>query len=338
MKHDLENMKMMFFSTLWDSSRYASLVPKIDPNSNKYSRGSLLVVGGSAKYSGAPILSALAASKAGCGYVSLLAPSSIAQIAKEHLLSIPVLSAIATSSNGDELDEGALDSVFELREKHLNAVVVGPGMGASINTAKLLLGIIEKIECPIVLDADALNVIAGLHDQSDAKTFMEALALRSAQNRFTILTPHDGELKRLVDAGKKCGLEEITDLIQVPQRALDAIALSRFTGAIVLAKGPVSYIVNEERTLESDFGSAALAKAGTGDVLTGIVGSFIAQGVSPFEAAALGACVHGVAGRCAAKKIGEASVMAEDVVDFIAQSLTLVATNSIPKGLDGIES
>ena len=140
----------------WELSRYASLIPPVERDSNKYTRGSLLVIGGSQRYTGAPILAAMAGCRAGAGYVTLAVPDCMASIARAHLLSVPVIGA---KSAVDVFAADALEDILS-QVNRVHAVVVGPGMIACESTATLLQRVLERIDAPVIADADALNVIA----------------------------------------------------------------------------------------------------------------------------------------------------------------------------------
>lgn len=338
-----EKTPLLFYSVMWDDQRYASLIPKISDDANKYTRGSLAVVGGSAHYTGAPILAAQASARTGTGYTTLIVPSSMEQVARSHLLSIPVIGVgKASDDRFDGLSE-AIDPEATIRVLsqlgHLDAVLAGPGMGRSQHTVETIRSLLLEIEVPLVIDADGLNAIAGFSnrrrqkastgeflqgasvnrpEQEASTSLISELSLRSAKNLQTVLTPHDGELTRLANACRRAGFEGAGgNIIGATQRELDAVLINSATGAVVVAKGPQTLIVTQGRILDCSYGTPALAKAGTGDVLAGIIASYLAQGLGDFEAAALGTRIHGEAGLVAEEHLGTASVMAEDVIDAI---------------------
>ncbi len=326
-----ENMTMMFFKVMWDDARYASIVPQIDADSNKYTRGSVAVVGGSARYTGAPIMAARAASRTGAGYTTLVVPAQMEQTARSHVLSIPVV-AVGTGVDqhspyaGYVEPDGVMDALASLR--HLDAVVAGPGMGSSPAVTHTISRLLTEIEAPLVLDADALNAISGIFSRPDGAAqigLVEELAERSGRKLQTVLTPHEGELARLAGACRAAGAQDVPNIVGADTKEIDAVLVSGFTGAVVVAKGPTTLVVSQARTLESANGTPALAKAGTGDVLAGMIGSLVAQRLDAFEAAALGVHVHSLAGVCAEESLGTASVMAEDVIEAIPEALARAA-------------
>ncbi len=312
----------------WDDAKYASLLPKIDDEASKYSRGSVAVLGGSQRFTGAPILSALASARAGAGYTTLIAPCDMELVARMHLLSIPVVGA--PSHDGTFLADSSDVAAKTLR--HLDAVVLGPGMDVNMQTAGFCENVLRAYDAPIVADADGLNAIAGRHLGADPSkwggcenTVMDALMQRAERGAKTVLTPHDGELKRLVRAVEHVGFElpetVAAEYRDYSERACNAQFVAAATGAVVVAKGHETLIVADGVVLSSRHATSALAKSGTGDVLSGIIGALLAQGLDAFDAAALGVRIHGEAGVAAEAELGRASVVAEDVVESIPQAI-----------------
>jgi NAD(P)H-hydrate epimerase len=266
----------------------AALLPPILPDAHKYTRGSLLILAGSARFPGAAVLAAKAAARVGAGYVTLAIPQPVVAVAQTHLLSIPVL---ATPATDGVFAANAWETVRD-QSSHLDAVVLGPGLTVTASTSAFVCAVLRDAKVPVLLDADALNVLSAAMRQGDAPE-ISPLGL--------VLTPHAGELKRLLDA----------------TGAADAQQLAVMLNAVVVAKGPETHIVSSARNYLSTSGTPALAKAGTGDVLSGVIGSFIAQGVAPFDAAVLGVELHGRAGRLAESRLGRRAVCAEDVIDSL---------------------
>jgi hydroxyethylthiazole kinase-like uncharacterized protein yjeF len=162
----------------------------------------------------------------------------------------------------------------------------------------------------VLVDADALNILAAFFAEKNkiaswltkkAKPFPDG----SRDQPCLILTPHEGELKRLYEATKTSTLEDLAQLLN----------------CVIVAKGPKTLIVSPTQYFTSTTGTVALAKAGTGDVLSGIIGALLAQGAPPFKAAVLGVELHGRAGRLAEQKFGRRSVCAEDIIEGIATNL-----------------
>jgi NAD(P)H-hydrate epimerase len=251
-------------------------VPRKHEQSTKYAAGVVLVVGGSRGLTGAPILAARAAFRADAGYVALAAPES----------SLPVLETSVVEAVKHPLPEDgagrvvprAADVILEAAER-ADAVAIGPGLGRSEGTVELVRILLDRLSTPVVLDADALWELAPF--------------TRAAP---TVLTPHAGELARLLG----------THAREIDAHRLDAVrrAASRF-GAVVLLKG-ADTLVGAPRTgvLVARYGTPALATAGTGDVLTGVVAAFLAKGLEAQQAAAAAAVAHGIAAELAEPQAG----------------------------------
>lgn len=268
------------------ASDYASLLPRLAYDANKYSRGTVAVIGGSAAYPGAPVMAAQAASRAGAGYVRLVTVEGAAACAHAHLLSIPV-SACDQGLEGTMCEASLVLARADLVKS--DVILIGPGMGTTADSERFLAGLAQ--DRPFVFDADALNLIARNRD---------LLCTPSAHSR--ILTPHEGEAARLL--GRK-----------VEDRKQDAIALAREYDSIVVLKGPGTLVATPLGELrEVPVGGPELAKAGTGDVLGGMIASFMSQGLDAFDAATLGVYVHGCAGNVAARELNARAVMPEDII------------------------
>jgi NAD(P)H-hydrate epimerase len=236
-------------------------------DATKYSSGSVLVVGGSRGLTGAPMLAALAAFRADAGYVAVAAPESTLPVLEGRLLEA-VKRPLPEDSAGRLLPR-SLDGILEAAER-ADAVAVGPGLGRSDGTVELIRLLLEQLDKPVVLDADALWELEPF-----------------ARSAPTVLTPHSGELARLLGM----------DARELDAHRLDSVrrAASRF-GAVVLLKGPDTLVAAPRAgVLACDYGTPALATAGSGDVLTGIVAAFLAKGLEPQHAAAAAAVAHGVA-------------------------------------------
>jgi len=259
-------------------------LPTIQPDANKYTRGSLLVLGGSRRFPGAAILAARAAALTGAGYVTLATPTSIVPVAQTHMLSIPVVGA--KEEDGAFASDGLRDVLKQVR--HIDAVVIGCGLTVTSSTTKFVHSVqawANETKTPLLIDADALG----------------ATRPCSALSPLFVLTPHPGEIARLFASTSTSTAEE----------------LARYLNAVVVAKGPTSIITDGANRVVCDEGTPALAKAGTGDVLSGMIGSLLAQGMESFEAAWSGVILHARAGRCAEERYGTRSVMAEHLLEAI---------------------
>jgi NAD(P)H-hydrate epimerase len=279
------------------------------PRSTKFSSGSVLVVGGSTGLTGAVCLTATGAMRAGAGWVRVGVPASLNEIFEVKLTEVM---SVPLPDREGLLSEDADGVVTEAAER-ADCVVLGPGLGRSDGTFALAASLAERIEKPLVIDADGLNALA------DAG--LERTAARSAP---TILTPHAGELGRLL--GRPSAEVEA-------HRLAAAREASERSRAIVLLKGDDTSVVPPEGvTGISRGGSPALATAGTGDVLSGVIAAFVAQGLDPFEAACAAVRAHADAGREAAEAVGMRSVIAGDVVEALSAVLSRGASGSHGRG------
>ncbi|HET7744401.1 MAG TPA: NAD(P)H-hydrate dehydratase [Gaiellaceae bacterium] len=265
------------------TARILDLVPRRSPGDTKYSSGSVLVVGGQPGMTGAVCLSALAALRADAGYVTLAVPAR----------SLPVVESLALEPvKIGWRDDRAVETIASAAER-AGALAIGPGLGRTPKRRALVREVLERVAIPAVVDADALFGLRPVE--------------RSAP---TVLTPHAGELARLLD----------TDSSWVEAHRLEAArqAAERF-GAVVLLKGGDTIVAAPgEGCIVSDFGPPSLATAGTGDVLTGVIASFLAKGVEPRLAAAAGAVAHGTAASLAPNQAGLA---AGDLLDLLPEAL-----------------
>lgn len=277
----------------------AALVPALARDANKYTRGVLAVIGGSSAYPAAPIMAAQAASRAGAGYVRLLVPRQAAEVARAHVRSVTVSPCTATASGVFDPESAA--SVVQ-EASRADALAIGPGLSAGGVAGdfldKLLACLHERGDTrPALLDADALTLMAA-HPQ--------LAELREGCD--DVMSPHEGEAARLLGRRVAC-------------READALELAHRYGCTVVLKGPDTLVAAPDGRLRCCAeGGPELAKAGTGDVLSGIIGSFLAQGSSAFDAACLATFVHGRAGRLAAAEMSARAVMAEDIIEFIGRA------------------
>ena len=268
--------------------------PPRPDDGHKGTFGTLLVLGGSLDMIGAPMLAAKSAYRAGCGLVRVAMPRAVLAAA---LTVVP--EAIGLGLEGDDGD------VERLREAlaKADAAAVGPGLGGE-SAAGALLDAVIAAEVPAVLDADALNL----------------LAKRDAMPPFgrpTVLTPHPGEMRRL--------LKHVRGFDDVPTddagRELLAVAAAGRWGAVVVLKGQRTVVSDGESVYINDTGDVSLAKAGSGDVLAGLIGSLLAQGMTATDAAVLGVHAHGLAGRWAGEQGTRRGSLASEVADQVAGAL-----------------
>lgn len=277
----------------------AALLPFPREDANKYTRGMLTLVAGSERYPGAACLAAFAAQRMGAGYVRAIVPASVRSVL---LAAHPSVVAVARK-DWDASDIGVV------KAGHPQAVCAGPGFDAyDEETPKLVGAILRQASCPVLLDGGALRYLA-------SKRARKLLKRRFVRGLPTVITPHGGEAAVLA----RPFAFSTDDPAQLASR------LSLAYGAIVVLKGPQTFISDGERTYAVTDGTADLAKAGTGDVLAGMIGALLAQGLDPMQASVLGATLHGCAGRLAGGRYTSIGVRAEDVCDFVPAAIQDVA-------------
>jgi ADP-dependent NAD(P)H-hydrate dehydratase / NAD(P)H-hydrate epimerase len=271
-------------------------VPHRAHDSTKFAAGSVLVCGGSTGLTGAPSMAAESAMRAGAGYVTVLVPGSLNQVFEVRLLEVM---SVPLPDRAGALTSDGLDVVLE-RAERADAVVLGPGLGRNAGTFKLARRLARRLEVPLLLDADGLNAHAGR---------MESLSDRRAP---TVLTPHAGELARLL---------ELESSEVAAHRLRHVRAAATRAGAIVLLKGDDTIVAAPDgRAAVSRGGAPALATAGTGDVLSGVIGAYLGKGMDAFDAACAGVFLHARAGRLAARTIGTEGVVAGDVIGLLPRA------------------
>jgi hydroxyethylthiazole kinase-like uncharacterized protein yjeF len=280
------------------TSEILELVPRRGPKDNKYSAGSVLVVGGSTGLTGAPSLTSQAALRAGAGIVTACVPASLNAVFEQRLLEV-ITRPCADEDGSLTLD--AADTVLEAAER-ADAVAVGPGLGRADSGRGLVGYLLDRLDRPVVLDADGLWALSGHLDWVFSRDVP------------TVLTPHAGELARLLGR----------DSSWVSERRLNAVQSGADdVGAVVLLKGADTLVAAPGRgVLVCDLGNPGLATAGTGDVLTGIVAAFLAKGMEAQLAAAAAAAAGGVAADLAAERHGPAGLIASDVVESLSLALS----------------
>jgi ADP-dependent NAD(P)H-hydrate dehydratase / NAD(P)H-hydrate epimerase len=272
-----------------DEELAAGLVPARDPRGHKGSFGTLVAVCGSLDYLGAALLVAMAAQRAGAGLVCLAVPASLQPLVAGRV-------AEAISLGLPEVSPGEVDAELAaaaVAARGGSAILAGCGMRAGTATRDLVLRLISATGPPAILDAEALNSLAA------APEWWQAVA------RPIVLTPHPGEFGRL--EGKAVGDGD-------KERADRARAAAARWSAVTVLKGAHTVVAAPDgRAAMAWFENAALATAGTGDVLAGTIGSLLAQGLAPFEAACLGVCLHGLAGQNVRERTGDAGLVASDL-------------------------
>ncbi len=263
-------------------------VPRLPPrarDAHKGTFGTVLVIAGSEGMLGAAILTATAALRGGAGLVRVALPRALQPFVA---MAVPC----ATTS-------GRSDAALRAAVRTADAVVVGPGLGEGDRTRSLVRMILRCSEVPVVLDADALNVLAPLR------------AVLAARARL-VITPHPGEAARLLGSSVRA--------VQA-NRELALRELCRRSGAVVVLKGARTLVGDGTHCFKNGTGNPGMATGGSGDVLAGLLGALLAQGMAPFAAACLGVHAHGAAGDRLAKRLGEVGLLASDLPLQIAAEL-----------------
>ncbi|MGH3320055.1 MAG: NAD(P)H-hydrate dehydratase, partial [Streptosporangiaceae bacterium] len=267
----------------------ASLRPPQAPETDKYRRGVLGVVGGSERFTGAPVLTVGGALTGGVGMVRFVSTRRPVELVRQRWPEV-----VTTV-----VEPGDADGV--LGAGRVQAWAVGPGMGTGDGAAAVLRAVLSA-DAPVVVDADGLTLLAGHR------------AWLSGRAAPTVLTPHAGELTRLV-GGERADVEA--------RRLEHATRAAEELGVTVLLKGSTTLVAQPGRPARvNPTGTADLATAGSGDVLTGLIGAFLATGMDPLDAASAGAYVHGHAARVAADG---APISASDVVEAVPEAFRALA-------------
>jgi len=278
------------------------LLPRRLPSAHKGQFGRVLVIAGSVGMTGAAAMCAEAALRVGAGLVTVGCPASVNDILEVKLTEAMTFPLPETYLR--TLDTPALALILELAED-ADVLAVGPGLSRQPETAVLIRRLVARVGKPMVIDADALNALA------------DATVLLEGQHAPAVLTPHPGEMARLMGVS--------TGKIQAKRAHFAEAAAKRFRSVAVL-KGARSIIAESGRPLTfCPTGNPGMATGGTGDVLTGTIAGLIAQGLLPFEAAAAGVYLHGLAGDIAAERVGEPSLLAGDVLEALPEAIQRVS-------------
>ena len=274
-----------------DETMICRLLPVRKRDNHKGDYGKILLLCGSRGFTGAAALAAMGALRTGAGLVYLAVPESIYAIEAVKLTEPVVLPL----PDGDGmLCAASIPQIARLLPK-MDAVLFGSGSGIGQGTEEVLLYLLKNCECPLILDADGITLAARHKD------------ILRGREKPTILTPHDGEFARLAPP-------------DMPRKE-QTMALARELGVILLRKGHRTLITDGAVCFENHTGNPGMATGGSGDVLAGVIGSLIGQGVAPLEAAAAAAWLHGAAGDRAAQRLGEYGMLPGDMVDELPQLL-----------------
>jgi NAD(P)H-hydrate epimerase len=270
-------------------------LPRRGPESTKFASGQVLVAGGSQGLAGAPRMAARASMRAGAGYVTACVPRSLQNVIASA--GTPELMTRGLAEDDGALAALAVEEVIEgIRPG--GALALGPGLGRTRGAFAFARGLAREADAPMVLDADGLNAHAG------------ALGDLAVRSKPTVLTPHAGELARLLELeSEQIARERLRHVRAAAEQAQAVVVLKGDDTLVAAAGGHVAV---------SQGGSPALATAGTGDVLTGVIAALLAQGLDAFTAACAGVWLHAEAGREAARRHGAVEgVIASDVIESL---------------------
>jgi len=289
-----------------DDRTAAALLPERPPRGHKGTFGKLLVIAGSLDYAGAALLVCRAAARAGAGLVTLAVPESL-----QPLFAAKVVEATTMALPEDDVEEVDPEpALARILDHEHDAIVLGPGLRPGLATRELVRELLaappEPAPAPIVLDAEALRSMATLGDWW------------SGTSRPCVLTPHPGEFARL-RAGSGHDPDADGDLAaDDAARSVSALDAAAEWRQVVVLKGARTVVAEPDGTSTiAPFENPALASGGTGDVLAGIIGGLLAQGIAAGPAARLGVYLHGVAGDMVRERLGDAGLLASDLPDLV---------------------
>ncbi len=284
-----------------DDEEVASMLKDRPSNGHKGTFGHVAVMAGSTGLTGAACLTSLGALRAGAGLVTLGVPASLNPIFENKLTEVMTLPLYDEGTGYFHPD--CMDQVYEFL-KGKDVLALGPGISKNSGIFKIIRNIISDIDISIVLDADALNNIS------------KDIDILKSRKGPTVITPHPGEMSRLT------GLE-VSNILKDPVAVASDFA--RRFNVIVLLKGAASVAADPGgRIYINRTGNSGMGTGGTGDVLTGIIASLIAQGYHPFNATVLGSYIHGRTGDFVAKELGKVSLIAGDLIDFVPQTFNFL--------------
>ena len=269
-----------------------SILPDRDPWGHKGTFGKVLLLCGSRGFTGAAYLAAMGALRTGAGLVFLGVPESIYAI-EAVKLNEPVVFPLP--DHDGKLSEEAAPAILE-RLPRMDTVLIGCGLGQSEGTFAVVKAVLQNAECPVVLDADGINVLSAHRD------------ILRGRKQPTILTPHDGEFAGIGG-------------VLTPNRMESAAALAKDINSTVLLKGHRTCITDGRTGYVNTTGNPGMAVGGSGDVLAGMIVSLLGQGLAPLEAAACGAWLHGAAGDLCAKELGQYAMLPTDMLKHLPRLL-----------------
>ena len=279
--------KIDAYYTMVDENDIRPLLKRRSPYAHKGNMGNALIIAGSYGMSGAAVLATQACLRSGAGKVTVHCPKQ-----NNVILQISVPEAII------QLDRDETTFTEAVEAEDYNALGIGPGLGTSEQTAIAIISQLRRTQCPIVVDADAINILGA------RRAWMQQLP------KGIIMTPHPKELERL-EGHSADSYEQLTKARDLAERLQAFIILKGHHSALCLPDG---------HTIFNSTGNAGMATAGSGDVLTGIITGLLARGYQQQEACLLGMYLHGLSGDIAARQLGEESLIASDLIKYLPQA------------------
>lgn len=268
------------------------ILPDRDPCGHKGSFGKILLLCGSLGFTGAAYLAAMGALRTGAGLTFLGVPESIYAI-EAVKLNEPVVFPLPDADG--KLSAEAIPEILS-RLSNMDAVLIGCGLGQSKGTLAVVRAVLENAKCPVVVDADGINLLSAHKD------------ILRGRACVTILTPHDGEFARIHEPVGQ-------------DRIASAVSAANDLGCIMLLKGHETVITDGHAVYLNHTGNPGMAVGGSGDVLAGMIVSLLGQGIEPLQAAACGAWLHGAAGDLCAEELGQYAMLPSDMLNALPRLL-----------------
>jgi NAD(P)H-hydrate epimerase len=271
-------------------------------NSHKGDFGHIFVVAGSLGLTGAAYLTSEAAMHSGAGMVTLGIPESLNAVLEIKLTE--VMTRPLAETDQQTLSTKAYSEIKKF-SKHVDVLAIGPGLSSNRSTQALIRTLVMSIDKPMVVDADGLNALVGYLDDLKLQT--------QKMDAIRIVTPHPGEMARLLDTS--------IDFVQ-KQRENIARRFAKNCNVVVVLKGSNTVVASADGDIYvNTTGNPGMATAGAGDVLTGIIAAFLAQGLDGFKAAKFAVYIHGLAGDLAKRRNGELGLVASDIIQRLPEAL-----------------
>lgn len=273
-------------------------LPPREQHGHKRNYGRVLLVGGSRGMAGSISLSGMAALRSGAGLVTIATPRCVQATVAGFA---PAYMTLGLADDDNMLAAPAIGPLMEVADQ-ADVVAIGPGLGRSPAVSEIVQQLYARVRAPMVVDADGLNAIA---------QNQESL---TAPGGPRILTPHPGEYARLMG-------DRVSDRPSTRSKAaLNLATRDASKQTVVVLKGAGTVVATRKQYAVNSTGNPGMATGGTGDVLTGVIAALLAQGNDPWNAARLGVHLHGLAGDLAADKLGQVSLIASDLIDYLPQA------------------